>query len=68
MSAWIGESINALKVLAVSNYVKIWGTILTSIYKLALSRSAYPTEVNSNFIVAREGSTYLIRSRIWHMY
>ena len=45
MPAQVGESINALKDLAVANYVETLGTILTSVHEFASSRSAYPTEV-----------------------
>lgn len=40
--------LNALKDLAVANYVKILGTILTSVHEFASNRSAYPTEVASH--------------------
>ena len=45
MSAREGESINALKDLAVANYVKTPCTILTPVHEFASSRSAYPAEV-----------------------
>ena len=45
VSARTGESVNALKDLAVANYVKASGTMLTSVHEFASSRSAYPTEV-----------------------
>ena len=59
VSAQEGESINAVKDWAVTNCVKTLDTIPTSAHEFASNRSAYPTEVNGNFIVAREGSTYL---------
>lgn len=45
MSTLVGDSINALKDLAVANYFKTLGTILTSVHEFASSRSAYPAEV-----------------------
>ena len=45
VSARAGASVNALKDLAVVNYVKALSTILTSVHEFASSRSAYPTEV-----------------------
>ena len=45
VSAQVGGSINALKDLAVANYVKALGTILTSVHEFVVSRCAYPTEV-----------------------
>ena len=47
VSAQVGESIdiNALKDLAVANYVKTLGTILTFVREFASSRSGYPTKV-----------------------
>ena len=45
VSAHVGESINALKDLAVANYIKTLGTILTSVHEFASHRSAYLTEV-----------------------
>ena len=45
MSAQVGESIHALKDLAVANYIRTLGTILTSVHEFASNRSAYPTEV-----------------------
>ena len=45
MSAKAGGSIKALKDLAVANYVKPLGTVLSSVHEFASSRSAYPAEV-----------------------
>ena len=59
MSAQVRESIDALKDLAVANDVGTLGTILISVHEFASKRSAYPTEVDGNFIVAGEGSTKL---------
>lgn len=45
MSAKAGGSIKALKDLAVANYVKPLGTVLSSVHEFASNKSAYPTEV-----------------------
>ena len=55
MSAQVRESISALKELAVAKYIKTLGTILTSVHEFASNKSAYPTEVDGNFIAAGEG-------------
>ena len=48
-----------LKGLEVANYIRTLGTMLTSVHEFASNRSAYPTEIDSNSIVAGEGSTNL---------
>ena len=63
MSVQAGESINALEDLAVANYVKTLGNILTSVHQFACNRSAYPTEIDGSSIVAGEGSSNLILSK-----
>lgn len=51
-----GES---LKHVAVANYVKTLGTILTSVHEVASNRPTYATEVNGNSLVAMKGSADL---------
>ena len=48
-----------LKDLAVANYIKTLGSILISVHDFASNRSAHPTEVDGNSIVAAEGSNSL---------
>lgn len=59
MSAKVGGSINALKYLAVANYPKTLGTILTSVHEFASNRCTCATEVDGNSLVAIKGSTDL---------
>lgn len=73
-SAQARELINALKDLAVVNYVKTLGNILISVCEFTSNRSVYPTEVDGNFIVGGEWSTYLFNfvqtnsTGTWYMY
>ena len=51
-----GES---LKHVAVANYVKTLGTVLTSVHEFASNRPTYATEVDGNSLVAMKGSADL---------
>ena len=59
MSARAGESISALKDLAVANYVKTLGTILISVHEFASSRSDYPVEVGSHPFASGDQESFL---------
>ena len=59
MLVQVGESINALKDLAIINYVKTLGAIIASVHEFASNRSVYPIEVDGNSITAGDGATNL---------
>ena len=46
MLVQVGEPINALKDLAIINYAKTLGAIITSVHELASNRSVYPAEAD----------------------
>ena len=48
-----------LKHVAVANYIKTLGTILTSVHEFASNRHTYATEIDGNSLVAIKGSTNL---------
>lgn len=48
-----------LKHVAVANYIKTLGTILTSLHEFASNRHNYATEIDGNSLVAIKGSTSL---------
>lgn len=55
----MGESINALKDLAIINYVKTLGAIIASVHEFASNRSVYPIEVDGNLIVAEVSTNFV---------
>lgn len=59
MLVQVGESINALKDLAIINYVKTLGAIIASVHEFASNRSVYPTEVDGNLIVAEVSTNFV---------
>lgn len=59
MLVQVGESINALKDLAIINYAKTLGAIIASVHEFASNRSVYPIEVDGNFIVAEVSTNFV---------